>query len=164
MNKELINQAANALVLSQIALRDSSLKIADDFDPVLEDRELKYQLRNSLVSVEQAETPLHEDRPDVVTYRFTIEAGMRMIRPYDVSDLPSETVELDEPDVALEIVARFAVYFDSKSGDLCTECLHEFGRHNCIFQIWPYWREFIASQLGRAHVPVFTIPMYRLPR
>jgi len=37
-----------------------------------------------------------------------------------------------------------------------------FARTNAIFNVWPYWREFVQSATVRLGLPALTLPLFRL--
>lgn len=41
--------------------------------------------------------------------------------------------------------------------------LNAFAQTNGIFNVWPYWREFIQSMFVRMGLPPLALPVYRLP-
>jgi len=42
--------------------------------------------------------------------------------------------------------------------------LDTFARTNAIFNVWPYWREFIQNMFTRMTLPPLLLPLYRLRR
>lgn len=40
--------------------------------------------------------------------------------------------------------------------------LNAFAQTNGIFNVWPYWREFVQNMFVRMALPPFTLPVYRL--
>ena len=46
--------------------------------------------------------------------------------------------------------------------EVTSQVLQEFAEINGVFNVWPYWREFIQSTMARMNLPVITIPVFRL--
>lgn len=40
--------------------------------------------------------------------------------------------------------------------------LNTFARINSVFNVWPYWREFIQSMTTRMHLPPLVLPVFRV--
>jgi preprotein translocase subunit SecB len=40
--------------------------------------------------------------------------------------------------------------------------LRDFAQINGIFNVWPYWREFIQNMFARMNLPPFFLPVYRI--
>jgi hypothetical protein len=36
-----------------------------------------------------------------------------------------------------------------------------FTLHNAVFNVWPFWREFVLDALGRMGLPAYTVPLLR---
>ncbi|HKL50644.1 MAG TPA: hypothetical protein VJ908_05710 [Wenzhouxiangellaceae bacterium] len=43
----------------------------------------------------------------------------------------------------------------------CQEALDAFAQNNASFHVWPFWREFVASQANRMNLPKPTLPLIR---
>jgi hypothetical protein len=69
--------------------------------------------------------------------------------------------EGDEP---YELIGRFRATYTLEAGpDLDDDDLEQFAHWNAVFNAWPYWREYVASTLSRAHLPPLTVPVMRVP-
>jgi hypothetical protein len=63
----------------------------------------------------------------------------------------------------MEIEARFLLTYSIDSlEDLTKEHFDAFGEYNGIFNVWPYWREFVQSSTVRMGLPPLTVPVYRI--
>lgn len=40
--------------------------------------------------------------------------------------------------------------------------LNTFAQINSVFNVWPYWREFIQSMMARMHLPPVVLPVFRV--
>jgi preprotein translocase subunit SecB len=59
-----------------------------------------------------------------------------------------------------QVEAAFAVAysFDSLEG-ISPEQITEFGQRNALYNVWPYWREFVQSTTTRMGLPPLKIPL-----
>ena len=62
----------------------------------------------------------------------------------------------------LSIRAVFLAEYTLRSMEGITpEHLSVFAQRNSVFNVWPYWREFVQSTLARMGIPPISIPVYR---
>jgi hypothetical protein len=62
------------------------------------------------------------------------------------------------------VFAGFRVTYRVAPGDpLNKEDIDQFAHWNAVFNVWPYWREFLASMVSRGQLPPFLAPVMRLP-
>jgi preprotein translocase subunit SecB len=71
----------------------------------------------------------------------------------------------DGPDGAEEVLrveAMFvAVYRILNMDGIRRENIDAFGQINGIYNVWPYWREFVQSMTVRMGLPPLTVPVFR---
>ncbi len=66
-------------------------------------------------------------------------------------------------DCFLRIEARFALMYALRSPEgLEQEHFDAFAERNGIFNVWPYWREFVQSITIRMGLPSLTVPVFRV--
>jgi hypothetical protein len=66
-------------------------------------------------------------------------------------------------DYFVRIEARFAIsYILNSSENLSQENYDAFGERNGVFNVWPYWREFVQSTTVRMGLPPLTVPVFRV--
>ncbi|MHB1559967.1 MAG: hypothetical protein ACYC61_21155 [Isosphaeraceae bacterium] len=64
----------------------------------------------------------------------------------------------------LSIQAKFVISYSlDKLDDLNQENVEAFAGTNAVYNVWPYWREFVQSTVARMGLPPLTIPVFRLP-
>jgi hypothetical protein len=81
--------------------------------------------------------------------------AFRMI--FDGYDIESE----EEPYV---IQARFRLRYKlAEDYEANPEDVAQFGRWNALFNVWPYWREFVQSTTDRAGMKRMTVGLMGLP-
>lgn len=70
--------------------------------------------------------------------------------------------ELPEGVNALNLEAMFALLYDFESlGGVSNQQLQEFGQRNALFNVWPYWREFVQTMTTRMGMPPLKVPLMR---
>ena len=66
-----------------------------------------------------------------------------------------------EPDLIIE--ATFILIYKAKTLEgLKQENFKAFADTNGIYNVWPYWREFVQNTVVRMSLPPLTIPVFRL--
>lgn len=139
------------------AYLESSLETAGKFPDEHEVR-YKHVIQKSLWG--------ESDGEDAHTHilRAFVELGIRYIdtteaRESEERDAPSTGRELDEPEILAQIEAVYvAEYFSDE--DPGEDAIKAFVTRNASFHIWPFWREFIASQCNRMNLPRATLPLH----
>ena len=68
-----------------------------------------------------------------------------------------------EKNAPYELVAKFrAIYSIAGPEPLAPADVQQFAHWNALFNVWPYWREYVSSTVIRAHLPQFTVPVIKL--
>lgn len=71
--------------------------------------------------------------------------------------------ESDKGQPALQIAAEFGIDYTIDSTDgLSQENYDAFAELNGIHNVWPYWREYVQSIVGRMGFPPLVIPVHRV--
>lgn len=66
-------------------------------------------------------------------------------------------------DAFIRIEARFVIIYSlTELEGLTEESFNAFGEGNGIYNVWPYWREFVQSTTVRMGLPPLTLPVYRV--
>ncbi|MBW3600398.1 MAG: hypothetical protein KY475_24430 [Planctomycetes bacterium] len=66
-------------------------------------------------------------------------------------------------DFFLRIEARFVVTYTVRSEEGLTQTNFDaFAERNGIYNVWPYWREFVQSITARMGLPPLTVPVFRV--
>ena len=64
----------------------------------------------------------------------------------------------------LSIEANFVIMYSlDKIDDIRPENIKAFAQINGVYNVWPYWREFVQSTVARMGLAPLTIPVYRVP-
>lgn len=65
----------------------------------------------------------------------------------------------------VQVKVSFEVSYRLPDGFSATrQELEEFARVNAVFNVWPYFREFIQSTTARMGLPPIVLPLYRVPK
>lgn len=162
MNTELLKQAQQGLRLADIGLRQTKCAIADRFDPTHEPVDAEVQMRLQLSRSEILEIEDGNQRLRKL-FRVYVEAGLRWVQ--EASRTASQSAQgkpKSGPEVRptlATIEATFLAEYEMLS-DLDTAALNEFARHNAAWNIWPFWREYCASQAQRMNLPKVMLPLH----
>jgi preprotein translocase subunit SecB len=63
----------------------------------------------------------------------------------------------------VKIEARFAIVYALRAAEgLDHEHFDAFAERNGIYNVWPYWREFVQSMTVRMGLPPLTVPVFRV--
>ena len=78
--------------------------------------------------------------------------------------LEVRTPDEDEEYLQAEVRGVFELSYRIPDAErFSTHELEAFARINAVFNAWPYWRELVQASLTRMSLPVFTVPVYRVP-
>ena len=150
--EEQLQRAIDVLSIDLVAIRSSSARISDDFDPKFEsdDGVVTVKLHSR---VEKFDLVTVHDEADKLFLRVFIECGVTLDRPPENGSGNGEA-----PEELASIDARFAAYYlmIENPGQ---EALEQFVLHNASFHVWPYWREYLASQCLRMNLAPIPVPM-----
>jgi hypothetical protein len=138
-----------------IYVRRAASTLANDFNPL----NAGQQLGGQIESIQQVIGESRDDRNELAgllfittfkfTYRLIPEAGRVQATPEDL--------------LVAEIEAEFAgEYADIPEGYVREE-IEQFGARSVMAHLWPYWREFLHSQLNRMSLPTVSMPPLFMP-
>ena len=145
MDKQALEQAIKACAITDVYLRNSTVRLNDEFDPTVPDQRLDVEYR--------IETKHREEisRDGVNLLRVYVDAGLRY--------LPAKKDEDNKAPVLAEIAAQFVAVYLISGEKPQEECLNEFAKLNAPYHIWPYWREYAQSLCMRHRLPAVMLPM-----
>jgi len=163
MDKDLLCAARRNLRIVDVALRESRCRLAEGFEPKYEHPEMDIQFlqrtaRSEILEAEDGDHGGHR------LFRAFVELGVRWVRrppkPRGRKGAKVETADTakSEPDVLARIEATFiAEYEVIKPTE--KSALDEFAIYNVPFNVWPFWREYVANQCNRMNLPKLTMPL-----
>jgi len=149
MNNANLQKAIDNLQIQDVYLRDCLARCVGDFDP-------KYCADYSQLTVQflhvVKQSAVMEQDGDGRLLRVFVDMGARW------ADL---TESDDERSVRALIEATFVAEY-RMAGELDQACIDEFALKNASYHIWPYWRELLANQCMRMHLPRLILPAVQL--
>jgi hypothetical protein len=155
MDREALQKAIEACRIRDVYIRESTLQMDKDFDPTVPGQQLNLQFRVQAEEFFLKSLPGTTDH-EVNLFRVHIRAGLRF--------LLAEKTTGSEAQVAAELTALFVSdYRITAQPPPEDSALAEFAKHNAVFNIWPYWREFLQSMCLRHRLPNVILPMFTLP-
>lgn len=81
------------------------------------------------------------------------------------SATPTESGETvtDDPQVIATVTATYVVKYAIAEGESPSEAdLQAFAKTNGLYNVWPYWREFIANSIVRTGLPSYLAPVFKI--
>jgi len=145
-----LQDAIDNLKLQDVYLRDTFSRCHDDFDP-------KYPGELEALKIQQMHairrTTVADVEDDGKLVRVFIRFGVRWAAPTDEREQPEILANIEA-----EFVAEYALHKDIEQA-----CIDEFATQNASLHVWPYWREFLASQCERMRLPRIVLPAWQLP-
>jgi len=73
------------------------------------------------------------------------------------------TLVTSQGKTVVSIMATYElIYLLSKDMKVSQEELNDFARLNAMFNVWPYWREFVQSTITRMNLPPLVLPLFRI--
>src|SRR5699024_8924311 len=154
MDKQLLKTAQRGLVITDVALRDSRTMLGDEFEPKYQALPGEIQLMQRTLRSETME--LNNNGDDRKIFRVFVKLGVRWVREVD------DRQQADESEVQAVMEATFLAEY-AMTDAIEQPALDESAMHNAPWHIWPYWREYVASQSDRLNLPKVTLPMQCLP-
>lgn len=155
MNKDLLDMAIRNLVIHDVYLHSSTVKLKDGFLPLFYKDPVVIQFKNQILDSLMYEMNDHKDFKSLVVYQY--ETGFRVI-PDGLSDEIMSNEELLKEEALAEVNAIFNASYLVKD-DTKDEAIKEFGITNVDFNVWPYWREYASSVATRLRLPHFIVPL-----
>lgn len=166
MDKDLLCTAQRNLRITDVALRESRCLLADHFEPKYEHPEMDVQFLQRTARSEILEAQ-DGDHGEHKLFRVFVELGIRWVKRAPKArgrkSLKSEAADTSksEPDVLARVEATFVAEYEIMK-PTGKPALDEFAIYNAPWNVWPYWREYVASQCNRMNLPKATMPLQGL--
>lgn len=142
-----------------IYLRDSTIRLLNDFDPISQQVNLVGQFRFTPAT----DTVCQEIKQEDSTIRsccFISKMDFRYIRTKSDGSTPSAE-ELDQY-LAAEITAEIAADYQIISEEFPPKTELEKWSSNALMHVWPFWREYCQNSMMRLALPVTIIPLLNI--
>ncbi len=98
-------------------------------------------------------------------FRVYIAVGVRFVDKSGDSVGEDSAADHDKPgadgSVLAQIEATYVAQYHSDT-DPGQDALEAFALQNASYHVWPYWREFLASQCARMNLPRLSLPLQSL--
>lgn len=147
---ENLKTACEKLEIKNVLLSDSKSLIKDEFSTDNYNRnELGLQRFNAVIG--------HGYSEESREYVFKFSAGIRLVpkeKAQEAVDTKSEDFTL------LEVKAKFNIIYHAEE-PLSEEEAKVFSEQNCLFNVWPYWREFVQQTCMRMGAPNLQVPLLK---
>ncbi|MDD5035598.1 MAG: preprotein translocase subunit SecB [Methylococcaceae bacterium] len=144
-----LQKAIDGLQIQDVYLRSALARCGEDFDP-------KYAPLLATAVVQQMhavkQSTLAEVEGNGRLLRVLVALGTRWVEP---------SPDPEEPKVLAVIEAEFVAEYRLQ-GELPQNCIEEFALKNASYHVWPYWREYLASQCERMRLPRLIMPAVQL--
>jgi hypothetical protein len=139
------------------AYLDNSLETAGRF-PEKHEVRFKHVIQKSLWGESDGE----DEHTHIL--RAFIELGVRYVSSNEDNGADAEANQLTEkeadgPGILAQIESVYVAEYVSKE-DPGEAAIKAFVTRNASFHIWPFWREFVASQCNRMNLPRATLPLH----
>lgn len=164
IDRDLLKAAQAGLRISDVTLRETRCTLAERFDPKYEHPDMDVQLmqrvvRSEVLKLEDGDHGKHE------LFRVFVELGTRWVRrpakPRSRKRAKARDASVSstvEPDVLARIEATFMAEYEI-TAPVEQPALDEFAVCNAPFNVWPFWREYAASQANRMNMPKAMMPL-----
>lgn len=163
MSKSPLQRAIECLQISDIWQHSVSASISDDLEgqghfPDQHEVLYKYVVLRSLWGSA-------EDDSAPYVFRVYIAVGVRFVDS-DASSLDEESSTKhgqgrQGDSVLAQIETTYVAQYVSEI-DPGQDALEAFALKNASYHVWPYWREFLASQCARMNLPKLNLPLQSL--
>lgn len=175
-----LQEAIDALRIRDVYLRESGSFLAEGFepkyDPAVDALRVEFQHVVKGYSVLEVD---HGSEAPTRLFRVFIQLGARLVGAPDAAEDVAETAAADPQDaepstdhaptpahpvlVRAEVSGMMVAEYDI-AGDPSSAALEAFARRNASYHVWPYWREFLASQCARMNLPKLVLPAVQVAR
>lgn len=156
MSNAALQKAVNCLQFIDIWQREASAELSDYLEalgafPENHDVLYKHVVLRSLWGGSD------DGDPSPYVFRVQVALGAKLVEQSKEDDKKQEIERKEEPMLA-QIEAVYVAEYTSDT-DPGQEALKAFALHNASFHIWPYWREYLASQCQRMNLPKINLPL-----
>lgn len=142
----LLQEAIDNLSINDVYLISSQSSVSPEFNAKYDDlSELTTQ-----VKFEQPQTQIMEFSDGNKFLRIICGYGCRRTKDEEGHDSIQAAI----------IEASFVAEYRMKK-DLSDESIAEFAKKNVNHHVWPFWREFLMSQIERLRLPRMTVHMFQ---
>jgi len=163
MIEDLFQKAKDNLNPIDFYIRNSSSRLADDYDAKYSEGILEAQHKRILKRLENLDITENKDDSEktIKVFRVVFEFGLRIVDPA-ISQLRDQQSDEAQKYVKTEILAEFVAEYEVKHNGLKKEALAQFAEKNVTYHLWPYWREHVMSICQRCRLPNIIMPTIQI--
>jgi preprotein translocase subunit SecB len=78
-------------------------------------------------------------------------------------ELTINTMVTTQDKTVLSLMATYELtYLIPKETPVSQQDLNDFARPNAMFNVWPYWREYVQNTITRMNLPPLVLPLFRV--
>lgn len=165
MNKELLGKAIKSLAIQEVRLRESSIKMAENFEPRAPGYEsLDVQYKSGPKKSYITHMKEKDSNDDIAILNVLFNGAYRLVVPGLAPEISSNQEEMIK-NTLVEVEATFTAEYLITSNEIEEDsaAIDEFCIYNAGYHVWPYWREYAQSTAERLRVPRIVLPMYKIP-
>ena len=146
--------------LRAIYIRNSSIALEQDFNPLLSGQELSAAFECKQDGCITSVFPQNEGAIEVIQ-------SVTCVNRYDFSyflagqEEPGTSTKAPSQKLAASITAHICVNYVVSAGRPTPEDLAGIA-NSSIFHSWPYWREYCHSNMMRMQLPIIQVPLLHL--
>lgn len=144
MDKALIQEAADSLVLVDVFPFNSSVERKDDF---FRDNIPEGMIQQNKIGVE---TSIYQSK----------DSDERLVRAKASFGIRFSLEDDEQKNVLGQIEAEFIAEYKMKH-PISDEAMNEFTRFNVVHNVWPFWREFAFRTANDTKLPKPIIPLMK---
>lgn len=139
-----LQKAIDNLQIQDVYLRNITAKCSEGFEP-------KYTDEIDTLDVQQMHLVKEASIVEVSDIGRLLCVNISLgIRWVGTNDQVKAIIEAD-------FVAEYLI-----KSELDKNCIDEFALKNASYHVWPYWRELLANQTTRMHLPRLILPAWQL--
>lgn len=160
-----LQRAIEALTIEDVSIRSSIARLDEEYEPRFDPQadDLQVEIKQQVAGF-QVIRIIGEGMAERQVLRVLVGLGVRWRRSADDPDVEDEAeddVAHDGSSAAGEVALVEAVMVAdySMDPDPGEDALRQFAEQNASFHVWPYWREYVASQCRRMNLPRFMLPI-----
>jgi hypothetical protein len=164
-----LQEAIDALRIRDVYLRDSETYLADGFEPKYDPDADALEVQFQHVVTESSVLEVDDDGElPARLFRVFIRLGARLVAPLESDEKPQSTPHNDpadgedrdsiDPSRVRALIAGMMVAEYDLVGEPSEAALKAFALRNASYHVWPYWREFLATQCVRMNLPKVVLP------
>lgn len=155
MSELLLEIAKKSLAIQDVFLVECKISLKKDFNQTAAEHTFDAQMKHAVDKEILLQARRTLEGQEIKIARYFADVGFRVV---NATEEATELKKIDVPVIG-EVEARFAAdYLVTSQSPLSSDVLGTFSV-NVMYHVWPYWREYLQSALGRMRLPPIALPM-----